>query len=49
MDMEKKDVLITGGAGFIDSHLVEEYLTNVTEKVVIFDDFSLGPNRTCST
>jgi UDP-glucose 4-epimerase len=42
MDVEEKNVLITGGAGFIGSHLVEEYLANDAGKVVVFDDFSTG-------
>lgn len=35
-------VLITGGAGFIGSHLAEEYLKNGASKVVVYDDFSTG-------
>jgi UDP-glucose 4-epimerase len=42
MDVQNKNVLITGGAGFIGSHLVEEYLANGAAKVVVFDDFSTG-------
>ncbi len=42
MSVEGKNVLITGGAGFIGSHLVEEYLANKAEKVIVFDDFSTG-------
>lgn len=42
MSAEGKNVLITGGAGFIGSHLVEEYLANKAGKVVVFDDFSTG-------
>lgn len=42
MSAEGKNVLITGGAGFIGSHLVEEYLANKAEKVIVFDDFSTG-------
>lgn len=42
MSARGKRVLVTGGAGFIGSHLVEEYLVNDAEKVVVFDDFSTG-------
>jgi UDP-glucose 4-epimerase len=42
MSVEGKNVLITGGAGFIGSHLTEEYLTNGARKVVVFDNFSSG-------
>lgn len=42
MNVQEKHVLITGGAGFIGSHLVEEYLTNKAVKVVVYDDFSTG-------
>ncbi|MEM2995183.1 MAG: GDP-mannose 4,6-dehydratase [Candidatus Bathyarchaeia archaeon] len=42
MSAHEKCVLITGGAGFIGSHLVEEYLANDAKKVVVYDDFSTG-------
>jgi len=42
MDVKGKNVLITGGAGFIGSHLIEEYLANEAKKVIAFDDFSTG-------
>ena len=42
MSTRGKRVLVTGGAGFIGSHLVEEYLINKAEKVVVLDDFSTG-------
>lgn len=42
MSAKGENVLITGGAGFIGSHLTEEYLSNEADKVVIFDDFSTG-------
>jgi len=42
MSVWGEKVLITGGAGFIGSHLVEEYLANNAEKVIVYDDFSTG-------
>lgn len=42
MDVKGKTVLITGGAGFVGSHLTEEYLENGANEVVVFDDFSTG-------
>ena len=44
---EKRKVLVTGGAGFIGSALVEE-LINRGNLVVVFDDFSSGSLRNLS-
>jgi UDP-glucose 4-epimerase len=35
-------VLITGGAGFIGSHLVDHFLAETDREVVVLDDFSTG-------
>lgn len=42
MRVKGKNILITGGAGFIGSHLVDHYLEREAAKVVVFDDFSTG-------
>src|SRR5829696_7935847 len=35
-----KNLLITGGAGFIGSHLVDRLLTSDVERVTVVDDFN---------
>jgi UDP-glucose 4-epimerase len=42
MKVKGNNVLVTGGAGFIGSHLAEEYLSSEAGKVIVFDDFSTG-------
>ena len=44
-DIKGKNVLITGGAGFIGSHLTDTLLAAGAEKVVIVDNFFLGKDR----
>lgn len=39
--METKKILVTGGAGFIASHIVDAYI-NLGHKVVVIDDLSTG-------
>jgi nucleoside-diphosphate-sugar epimerase len=38
---QRKHILVTGGAGFIGSHLVERLLAD-GKTIVIIDDFSTG-------
>lgn len=42
MKLKNKSVLITGGAGFIGSHLVEAVIKESPEKIHIVDNLSLG-------
>jgi len=42
VEINGKSFLVTGGAGFIGSHLVEMLLEKGAEKVVIFDNFIRG-------
>jgi len=40
--LQIKNYLITGGAGFIGSHLVDRLLTNEDNKVIVFDNLADG-------
>jgi len=40
-----KNVLVTGGAGFIGSHLVDKLLESQANKVVVVDNFFLGKDE----
>ena len=41
----KKNVLVTGGAGFIGSHLVDELISHDPKHLVVVDNFFLGQDQ----
>ncbi len=43
--MSPRRALVTGGAGFIGSHIVDRLLADGAESVVVFDNFSTGDQR----
>ncbi len=45
MSIKNKSVLVTGGAGFIGSHLVDRLIKEEPEKIIIVDNFFLGKHR----
>ena len=42
MSFKNKSVLVTGGAGFIGSHLVDKLVKGETENIVVVDNFFIG-------
>lgn len=42
MSLKNKTVVVTGGAGFIGSHLTEEVLKENAERVIVLDNMFLG-------
>jgi len=45
MSLKNKSVVVTGGAGFIGSHLVDRLTKEHPEKIIIVDNFFLGKHR----
>lgn len=45
MSLHNKIVLVTGGAGFIGSHLVDSLIREEPEKIIVIDNYSLGYNN----
>lgn len=45
MSIKNKSILVTGGAGFIGSHLVDELLERRVERIVVVDSYFLGKDR----
>lgn len=45
MTLKNKSVLVTGGAGFIGSHLVDGIIKEEPENLVVVDNFFLGKKR----
>ena len=43
--LKNKSILVTGGAGFIGSHLVDRIITEEPDTVVVVDDFFMGNMR----
>ncbi len=42
MEIEGKNILVTGGAGFIGSHLVDRLISEKANKIIVYDNFSSG-------
>jgi len=43
--LEAKNILVTGGAGFIGSHLVDRLISERPARLVVIDNFFLGKER----
>jgi len=42
MEIEGNIILITGGAGFIGSHIVDRFIEENAKKIIVYDNFSTG-------
>ena len=45
MSLKNKSIIVTGGAGFIGSHLVDRLIKENPKKIIIIDNFFLGKHR----
>lgn len=45
MQLKNKNILVTGGAGFIGSHLVDALIKEAPKSIVVLDNFFLGKDR----
>jgi len=45
MNLKNKNILVTGGAGFIGSHLVDRLVEEKPKRLVVQDNFFLGKER----
>lgn len=45
MKITDKNILVTGGAGFVGSHLVDSLIDKSPRKIVVVDNFFLGKNE----
>ncbi len=45
MSLKDKRIVVTGGAGFIGSHLVDRLIKEEPEKIIVVDNFFLGKHR----
>lgn len=45
MKLKNKTVLVTGGAGFIGSHLVDKLILEKPERIIVVDNLFLGKDR----
>ena len=44
----KKIIVVTGGAGFVGSHLIELFLKRTNKNIISIDNYSTGSRKSCS-